>query len=414
MPKLHLTKTAINQLHPSERVTRYWDTEITGFGLKITPANKRTFIFAYRMGGRGSPSRTYTIGPTTPHLARQEAKRLQGMVANGRDPGAERKHHRRKMATDRIEDVAESFIEKHVSQLKSARDNKRLLRREVVSKWGKRSIHSITRTDVSDLLNGIVDRGAPTAANRTLAALRKMFNWSLSHGIIDSSPCTGISAPTKERPRDRFLSDDELTVVMRAIQEFDAPYSGIVKMLVYTAARRSEIAEMKWDEINIDAKTWTLPSSRAKNSKTHIVHLSQPALEVLANTPHYGPYVFTTDGKTPFQNLGHSKRALDDTSGVTDWWLHDIRRTVVTAIAGMGIPPHIADALLNHKSGTISGVAAVYQKNEFLPERRDALDRWAEHVQSLLGDPGENTAPQGEREQAKRTSNVIPLNRVMR
>ena len=254
-------------------------------------------------------------------------------------------------------------------------------------------------------------------ANRTFAAMRKMFNWAFAQGIIESSPCTGVTAPAKPNKRDRVLSDDEIKAIMRATQDVSSnPFNGIVQLLVYTAQRRTEVAQMQWDELNLDACQWTLPASRSKNGKSHIVHLSRPALDVLNSINNLGSYVFTTHpkGEKPFQNYGHAKTKLDTACEVTGWVLHDIRRTVVTGIANMGIPPHIADKLLNHQSGTISGVAAVYQRAEFMDERREALISWASYVTALLDEPDanateENTRSQGEREKA---SNIIQFNQA--
>jgi integrase len=152
----------------------------------------------------------------------------------------------------------------------------------------------------------------------------------------------------------------------------DGPYGGIVELLALTGQRREEVAQLTWGEIDLPSRTWTLPASRTKNAKRHIVHLSNEAVAVLKRAPAMGGFVFSLSGIKPFQSFSAAKRALETLSGVSDWRLHDLRRTCVSGMARLGVAPHVADKVLNHQSGTISGVAAVYQRHEFLAERRAA------------------------------------------
>ena len=161
-------------------------------------------------------------------------------------------------------------------------------------------------------------------------------------------------------------------------------FGSIIRMLILTAQRRNEVSEMAWDELDLDNNQWGIPSSRTKNEKPHTVHLSEQAAAVVTEVKNIGPFVFTSNGKTPFSGFSKSKKRLDELSGVSEWRLHDIRRTVTSGMAQLGIRPHIADKILNHQSGTISGVAAVYQRHKFLKERKTALDAWGNYVQSLL------------------------------
>jgi integrase len=156
--------------------------------------------------------------------------------------------------------------------------------------------------------------------------------------------------------------------------------------LALTGQRREEIAQLTWDEFDLSNQIWTLPASRTKNGKPHFVHLSKEAIAVLMRMPRIGRFVFSLSGRKPFQSFSVAKRDLDKLSGVSEWRLHDLRRTCVSGMARLGVPPHVADKLLNHQTGTISGVAAVYQRHEFLAERKDALERWGAHVAALLKD----------------------------
>ncbi len=141
---------------------------------------------------------------------------------------------------------------------------------------------------------------------------------------------------------------------------------------------------MTWEHLDLARAAWVVPGEHAKNGKPHLVHLSDPALALLNSLPRTGELVFSHDGRTLFQGYSKAKARLDQRSGVQDWTLHDLRRTVVSGMARMGVAPHVADKILNHQSGTISGVAAVYQRHEFMQERQAALQLWGQHVSTLL------------------------------
>ena len=387
MPKMKLTKRAIDDLQPGDKDAFFWDADITALAVKVTPKGKKTFMVQYRPGGRGSPTRKIFIGPfgeVTLHKARTEAKRIFGLRAEGRDPALERQQAKQRAISNKFADIAADFLAKHASQNRTVDETARILKRDVLPKWGKRSIHEIGMRDVNDLLDVVVARGSHVMANRTLANLRRLFSWCVSRGIITASPCEGISAPHREKARDRVLSDDELIALFNAAKQMGGAFGAIIQMLILTAQRRNEVSEMTWNELDLDNDLWTIPGSRTKNEKPHFVHLSEQATAVLSSVLNVGAFTFTSNGKTPFSGFSKAKKRLDELSGVTDWRLHDIRRTVTSGMAQLGIAPHVADKILNHQSGTISGVAAVYQRHEFLDDRKTALNAWGNYVQSLL------------------------------
>jgi integrase len=219
-----------------------------------------------------------------------------------------------------------------------------------------------------------------------LKSLKTFLRWCVGQAIIDRSPAEGVPLPTKEVARDRVLSDTELTQVILAARKIGGPYGSIVELLALTGQRREEVACLHWEELDLAQLIWTIPQARTKNAKAHIVHLSRQALAVLKRADQRGRLVFSLLGTKPFQNFTHAKRRLDQLSGVTGWRLHDLRRTCVSGMARLGIAPHVADKILNHQAGTISGVAAVYQRHEFLSERRQALDAWGAHVGAILSE----------------------------
>ena len=179
--------------------------------------------------------------------------------------------------------------------------------------------------------------------------------------------------PGRERARDRVLSDAELLKVIHAARTIGGPYGGIVEFLALTGQRREEVAQATWDEFDLDQRTWALPKERTKNSRSHVVHLAHGSLALLRRMPRTGAYVFSITGSKPFGRFSAAKRKLDELSRISGWRLHDLRRTCVSGMARLGVAPHVADKVLNHQSGTISGVAAVYQRHDFLAERREAM-----------------------------------------
>jgi integrase len=288
------------------------------------------------------------------------------------------------MVADRVEDLLEAFIAQHVSQNRSAPEVSRMLRRELGSAWGSRSIHDITKRDVIDVINAIERRGAPVAANKVLKAIKTFLRWCVGRAVLDRSPADGVPLPTKEVARDRAMSDDELARIIIAARQFDRPYGDIV-MLALTGQRCDEVARCRSSEIDLPSRTWNLSSERTKNGKVHEVHLSDDAIAVLARADKTSEFVFSRTGIVPFQDFSPAKRELDLLSGVTGWRLHDLRRTCVSGMARLGIAPHVADKILNHQNGTISGVAAVYQRRDFLSECKKALETRGAHVRRAVG-----------------------------
>jgi integrase len=389
MPTIHMTKSAVDALKAASKDTVYWDAGLPGFGVKVTPRSRKVFVVLYRIGGAGSRLRKYTIGPygrVTLQMARAEAQKVLAARLEGRDPATEKRESKRRMTADRVDDLIEVFIVQHVSKTRKAAEISRLLRREVVSRWGNRCVHAIGKRDIVELASEIAQRGTPMAANTLLKVIKTFLNWCVARAVIDASPAEGVPLPGKEVVRDRVLTNNELASVIRAARQIGGAYGGIVEMLALTGQRREEVAQMVGDEIDFNSRTWTLPGSRTKNGKPHIVHLSEPCIKLIKRASRLGSYVFSISGVRPFRNFTNAKRALDELSGVTDWCLHDLRRTCVSGMARLGVPPHVADKILNHQSGTISGVAAVYQRHDFLAERKLALDRWGQYIESLVGE----------------------------
>ena len=388
MPRIRLTKSAIDTLPTPSSDLVYWDVGLPGFGVKVTPKGRKVFVVLYRTGGAGSKLRKYTIGPygrVTLHQARVAAQRVFAAKVEGRDPAAEKREAKRRVVADRVEDLLESFITQRLSQNRSAGEVARLLRREVGKAWTGKSIHEISKRDVVEVISAVEQRGAPVAANKTLKSIKTFLRWCVGRAVLDQSPAEGVPLPAKEVARDRVLDDRELAQVIFAARKIGGPYGGIVELLALTGQRREEVARLALQELDLQQRVWTIPKSRTKNAKTHAVHLSEQSIDVLKRANRQGPLVFSLQGTKPFQEFSRTKSVLDQLSGVSGWRLHDLRRTCVSGLARLGIAPHVADKILNHQSGTISGVAAIYQRHEFLAERQVALDLWGAHIVQLLG-----------------------------
>src|SRR5450759_3744109 len=395
MPQVKLTKVAIDAFPILPKDVVYWDVGCPGFGVKVTPKGRKVFVVLYRTAGAGSRLRKYTIGPygrVTLNQARVTAQKVFAAKFDGRDLAAEKKDARRRMVADRVDDLLEAFIAQHISQNRSAPEISRMLRREVGPAWGSRSIHEISKRDVIDVVSAIEQRGAPVAANKALKAIKTFFRWSVGRAVLDRSPADGVPLPAKQVTRDRVLSDAELAQIILAARKIGGPYGGIVEVLALTGQRREEVARCTWDELDVKTRTWKLSSDRTKNAKSHEIHLSDQVMEVLNRANKRGHFVFSRSGNIPFQDFSVAKREIDLLSGVTGWRLHDLRRTCVSGMARLGIAPHVADKILNHQGGTISGVAAVYQRHEFLAERKEALEKWAAHVRQIIGMAFESNA----------------------
>ena len=395
MPQVKLTKSAIDALPIPIKDSVYWDVGCPGFGVKVTPTGRKVFVVLYRTAGAGSRLRKYTIGPygrVTLNQARVTAQKVFAARLDGRDLAAEKKDSRRRMVADRVDDLLEAFIAQHISQNRSAPEISRMLRREIGSAWGSRSIHEISKRDVIGVVSAIEQRGAPVAANKALKSIKTFLRWCVGRAVLDRSPADGVPLPAKQVARDRVLNDGELAQVLLAARQIGGPYGSIVEVLALTGQRREEVARCAWEEIDLKTRTWKLSSDRTKNAKSHEVHLSDPVMTVLNRADKQGKFVFSRSEDSSFQDFSSAKRKIDQFSGVRGWRLHDLRRTCVSGMARLGIAPHVADKILNHQAGTISGVAAVYQRHNFLAERREALEKWGAHVSQIIGTTFESRA----------------------
>ena len=389
---MKLTARAVETAKPAAVRREIPDALMPSLYLVVQPSGTKSWAVRYRHNGT---TRKFTLG-SHPAIDLKAARALAGKAlraaAEGRDPGQEKAQARAARA-DTIDRAVAQFIERHCKRKnrpRTAQETERLLRLHVMPRWRGRAVSSITRRDVLDVLDRVVDAGAPIAANRVLAATRKLFNWLVARDIIATSPCAGVKPPTDERSRDRVLDDKELRAVWLAAEEIGWPFGAMVKVLVLTGQRRDEVARMEWSEIDFGDKLWTLPRERVKNDEKHEVPLSDAAIAVLKSVPRIAGsrYVFTTNGKAPSSGYSKGKRRLDAllSPDMPPWRLHDLRRTTASGMARLGINLPVIEKVLNHASGSFAGIVGVYQKHEFSEEKRRALDAWGGFVGGVAGD----------------------------
>jgi integrase len=396
-----------------------FDDAIKGFAVRVSAKGVRTFVFQYRRGNQVKRLVLGRYGIITPAQARKAANIARGKVEEGRDPvadraaglaaeAAERAEARQKAATDAftLAKLADLWAEKGLASASASHKKEAPAAvRRAFAKLLTRPADSLHAGELQRVVDAMA-RNHPTMARRSRDYGRAMFNWAQARELVTGNPFAAVRIETREVSRDRALSDAELGAVWRAATAMDYPFGPLLRLLILTLQRRSEVAGMRWAELDQALTTWTLPADRAKNRKAHIVPLPAPARAImreLAERPRLAGQrlVFTTTGKTPVSGFANAMeqvaRLIDKAAkeapgppppAALPWHLHDLRRTGVTTLARLGVAPHVADRLLNHVQGTIRGVAAVYQRHDFMAEREAAAGLWAAHVLAVGGSAG--------------------------
>jgi integrase len=420
-----LTDPEIKKLALPDKRKEVPDGRITGLYLVVQPSGVKSWAVRFRANGVPKKLTLGAYPAIDLATARKRAQEALGAVAGGKDPAAIKQASRaaamaeRKADVERVDRVAELFIERYVKRSGRVgaawgKEVERLFKIEINPRIGAKRIGDVKKRDINDILDAIADRGSPITANRCFAVLRKFFNWARDdRDLIAASPCAGVTARTEERSRDRVLDDEEIGLAWRAFDAIGWPFGPIGKLLLLTGARRSEIAEASWHEIDPTAKTLTLPASRTKNDKPHVIPLSDGAVEIVKALPRIegkAGLVFSTTGATPVSGFSRSrelieramvaelrKAAIDrgeDPEKVEPpkpWTLHDLRRTVATNLQKLGVRLEVTEAVLNHVSGSRAGIVGVYQRHEYTAEKRAALDAWGRYLDALLtGAPAAN------------------------
>ncbi|MGR3604811.1 tyrosine-type recombinase/integrase [Sulfitobacter sp.] len=371
-----LTAKTLEALKPQAKRYEVHDLHCPGMSVRVSAQGQKVFTVKFRYGLEQKRMKLGVYPRISLATAREKAIDILRQVDEGIDPTK-----RRRTANMKVENICREFIRLHaMPRNKSWREAERILEREFVDTFGQRDIREIKRFDVLEIMDAAVARGSTYQANRIHSNMRKLFNWCVERGILDASPINGLKPLTKEESRDRVLEDNEIVRLLRACRNDVYPFRQFVPMLLATAQRRGELAEMRWSEVDLDARQWVIPAERSKNGKPHVVPLSVYALAVLDEVPRFldCDYVFTTTRRSPVSGFSKMLRRLSEGSQTSGWRLHDLRRTAASGMARLGVAPHVVEKVLNHISGTISGVAAVYNRYGYDQEKRNALEQWGQ------------------------------------
>lgn len=388
-----LTKRLVDSLVPGERDLFVWDTDMRSFGLKLTPTGARIYVVQYRLGGRGSLSRRYTIGRhgvLTVDEARDEARKVLAERARGNDPVAQKEHERRNaQRAVSFSILARDWIAHEVKpRLRSAAEIERIVERELITSFGARSLSRVTQDDMIKVLDAIVERGRPQLANKVLAVARMLFNHFADRRLVEVAPTAGIKPPSEHVTRDRVLEDSEIKVLWPAFTDLGWPFEQIFKLLLITAQRRDEVASMRWRDVDLTAATWRIPRELNKSKREHVVPLPKLAIQMIEACPRKDDLlVFPARRNQANHVSGFSKAKLRVAQAAMlepNWRIHDLRRTAASGMARLGTPPHVIEKILNHSSGVISGVAAIYNRHQYSAEKATALDAWSAHLKVLI------------------------------
>lgn len=363
-----------------------------GLYLVVQPSGAKSWALRYRWHGT---TRNLTLG-LYPALslagARADAEAKLEELNQGLDPAVVRAQEvKEQRLPDSVPAVAEEWLARHVRpNARSWREIERILNREVLPSLKHKLITQVGRPDILRLLDAIVDRGAPVMANRTRAYLKSWLGWAEGRGYISASPMGSIKRATVERSRERVLADEELAIVWTATPGLGYPCGPFVRFLMLSAQRRGEVAGMRWEDVNFERGIWTLPAHATKPGRVHDVPLSLAMLAILRELPRFeGPYVFTTtSGKKAINGFSKLKARLgtmilENEKTLSDWSLHDLRRSAATWMAGTGVPPQVLSALLNHSPGKVQGITSVYNRFRYTEDRKEALERWGQHLMRL-------------------------------
>ena len=351
------------------------DTHVTGFCAR-RQTNGVFYYVRYRHNGRQVVRSIGRHGSWTPDTARAKALQLLGEVAGGADPFAQA------LAGEGFSAALDRYLARKRGSLKPASftETERYLRLRCAP-LHKLKLAEIDRRKVAALLGDVETAYGPASRNRARSALSAFYTWAIQEGLVDINPVTGTGKATENGSRERVLSPEEIKVLWRGLG--DDFFSDIVRLLLLTGQRRTEISKLQWSEVDLTRRVIVLAApERTKNSRSHEVPLSTQAFAILERVPrrNSSDYLFSERG---FNNWYRGKAKLDQRAGIAPWTLHDLRRTCATQLGELGVQPHHIETILNHYSGHRSGVAGVYQRAKYANEMRSALQRWADHLDQI-------------------------------
>jgi integrase len=373
-----LTAAAVAKIKPpSTGHADYFDKGWPGLCLRVSYGGAKSWDYYFRLHGK---LKRITLGryPSMSLVeARAKWREAKEAAAKGEDPTWQRPTH-----SDEFGAVALDWLQRDQSTNRSYDDVRKIIEREVLPFLGGRNIGTIKRRDITSLIDKIHDRGAVIYARRVHAHLHRLFRWSVGRGIIDKNPMEDLPKVGEEVERDRVLTDAELKKIWHAST---GKAGAVVRLLMLTAARKSEISELRWSEVHKEGIHLT--GDRTKNGEARIIPLTKPAAKIISQQPMIQDCAFVFAGRnatTPLNGWSKIKVALDKRSKVQDWRLHDIRRTVATGLQRLGVSLQVVEAILGHTAGSRAGIIKIYQRHTYGDEVRESLELWANQLQKIV------------------------------
>ncbi len=430
---MKFTDKSIAALRPKRERYEVWHGD--GFGMRVTPRGIKSWVWMYRFEDR---ARRMTLG-SYPAMSLADANIAWGnakkALRDGIDPGvANVEKKRQERIAETVSDLADDYLRLWAKPRKrSAGEDERILKKDILPVWGGKKANAITRRDVVALLDGVVNRGAPIQANRTLAAIRKMFSWAVSRDIVPANPCANVGAPSEENRRDRVLSTAEICELWKGFESPDLKMSRQIalalKLQLATAQRKGEVIAAEWAEFDVtEGSIWTIPAAKAKNGMQHRVPLSPLAISLLNEirqaernrvdsinnrraraglTADIQPsrWLFPSPrGNSPITGpaVDQAFRKNLATLGLTDVTPHDLRRTAASHMTSMGIYRLVVGKILNHAEPSVT---AVYDRYGYDVEKKLALDTWGSRLSAIIA--GKDGSSPGPTDQSARRSAIL-------
>ena len=385
------TDRTIAALKPKAERYEVWENGRTGLGVRVSPKGRKSWVFMYRFSGKARRMGLGVYPAVSLASANVKHARAKELLEKGTDPGAQQVERKRaELAAETVADLIEEYLEKWARPRKrSAHEDERILRKDVLPVWGKRKAKEIRRRDVINLLDEIVERGAPIQANRTLGVVRKMFNFAISRDMVDATPVAMVKAPAKENQRDRVLSVGEIRTLWKGLDK--APMSEgtklVLKLELVTAQRKGEVVGATVSEFDLEECVWTIPAERSKNGQAHRVPLSPLALALIQEARELAgdsPWLFpspSVSGTIRPRSINYGLRKLLPLISVDNVVPHDLRRTAASFMTSLGISRLTVSKILNHVE---TGVTSVYDRHGYDAEKRHALEAWAARLEEIL------------------------------
>jgi integrase len=377
----------------------FFDDTLPCFGYRLRLSHDRSkvlrsWVVQYKRAGA---TRRVLIGSAevlSAEVARTAAKKVLARVHLGEDPAADRRERREKDKLS-LRSQVDDYLAIKAREVRptTLREVTRYLSGTYFKPLHGMAVDKVSRKDIASRLVVISREHGGTVAAKARDAIGAFFVWAMQNGVAESNPVIGTRKPQTNKPRERVLSDDELVSIWRACKDDD--YGRIIRLLILTAARRAEIGGMAWGELDLERATWTLPAGRSKNGRAHALPLMPTVLDIIKGVPRMvsRDQLFGARSEDGFASWDKGKIALDARSGVSNWTPHDIRRSVATRMADIGVQPHIIEQVLNHQSGHKSGPAGIYNRSNYERDVRNALALWEDHIRTLVAGGARKVLP---------------------